>query len=149
MSLDRRLTDLTALLHRIAVQYRACAFASSFGAEDMVLHDVIAKHALPITVGFWFATILNRILANIQSANHAANRLVGKISGAVGVYNAQVGLGIAARSGDRTFEARVLDKLGLKAHERIAGFVHIGTPARPSEERNRPALDEIVTRFPS
>jgi len=50
MSLDRRLTDLTALLHRIAVQYRACAFASSFGAEDMVLHDIIAKQALPITV---------------------------------------------------------------------------------------------------
>jgi len=53
------------------------------------------QHALPITVGFWFATILSRILANIQSANNAAEKLVGKISGAVGVYNAQVGLGIA------------------------------------------------------
>ena len=47
------------------------------------------------------------------------------------------------------YDRRVLDKLGLQAHERIAGFIHIGTPARPSEERNRPALDEIVTRFPS
>jgi adenylosuccinate lyase len=73
------------------------------------------QHALPITVGFWLATILSRILANIQSANAGAERLVGKISGAVGVYNAQVGLGIAARCGDRTFEARVLEKLGLKA----------------------------------
>src|SRR5438105_2848301 len=45
------------------------------------------------------------------------------------------------------YDRRVLDKLGLKAHERIAGFVHIGTPARPSEERNRPPLDEIVIRF--
>ena len=73
------------------------------------------QHALPITVGFWFATILSRILTNIQSANNAAEKLVGKISGAVGVYNAQVGLGIAARSGDKTFEERVLEKLGLKA----------------------------------
>lgn len=72
------------------------------------------QHALPITVGFWFATILGRILAGIQSANSAAEKLVGKISGAVGVYNAQVGLGIAARSGERTFEARVLEKLGLR-----------------------------------
>ncbi|MFO1109007.1 MAG: lyase family protein [Bradyrhizobium sp.] len=72
------------------------------------------QHALPITVGFWFATILSRILANIQSANNAAKGLVGKISGAVGVYNAQVGLGIAARCGAKTFEARVLEKLGLK-----------------------------------
>src|SRR3989344_6580262 len=73
------------------------------------------QHALPITVGFWFATILSRILTNIQSANSTAEKLVGKISGAVGVYNAQVGLGIAARCGDKTFEARVLEKLGLKA----------------------------------
>lgn len=72
------------------------------------------QHALPITVGFWFATILNRVLADIQSANDAAEKLVGKISGAVGVYNAQVGLGIAARAGERTFEARVLEKLGLR-----------------------------------
>ncbi len=73
------------------------------------------QHALPITVGFWFATVLSRILTNIQSANNAAEKLVGKISGAVGVYNAQVGLGIAARCGDKTFEERVLEKLGLKA----------------------------------
>ncbi|MEK7639102.1 MAG: lyase family protein, partial [Patescibacteria group bacterium] len=57
----------------------------------------------------------SRILTNIQSANSAAEKLVGKISGAVGVYNAQVGLGIAARCGDKTFEERVLEKLGLKA----------------------------------
>ena len=72
------------------------------------------QHALPITVGFWLATILNRIVANIQSANSAAERLKGKISGAVGVYNAQLGLGIVARSGDKSFEARVLEKLGLE-----------------------------------
>ncbi len=73
------------------------------------------QHALPITVGFWFATILNRIVTNIESANRASQRLVGKISGAVGAYNAQVGLGIADRSVGRTFEERVLEKLGLEA----------------------------------
>lgn len=72
------------------------------------------QHALPITVGFWLATILSRLLANIESANSAAEKLVGKISGAVGAYNAQVGLGIAARCGDKSLEERVLAKLGLK-----------------------------------
>lgn len=72
------------------------------------------QHALPITVGFWFATVLSRILTNIQSANCAAEQLVGKISGAVGAYNAQVGLGIAARCRHKTFEERVLEKLGLR-----------------------------------
>src|SRR5436190_154776 len=87
---------------------------NSFAAQPQI-GRTHGQHALPITVGFWFATILSRILVNIQSANSAADKLVGKISGAVGVYNAQVGLGIAARCGDKTFEERVLEKLGLKA----------------------------------
>ena len=72
------------------------------------------QHALPITVGFWFATTLSRILANIESANAATESVVGKISGAVGAYNAQVGLGISDRCGQIPFETRVLKKLGLK-----------------------------------
>ncbi len=45
------------------------------------------------------------------------------------------------------YDRRVLDALGLSPNERIAGFVHIGRPAKPPEERERPALDEIVTRY--
>jgi len=45
------------------------------------------------------------------------------------------------------YDRRVLDVLGLAANERIAGFVHIGRPTRPPEERDRPKLDAIVTRF--
>lgn len=37
--------------------------------------------------------------------------------------------------------------LGLGAGERIAGFVYIGTPKQPPEERDRPKLADIVTRF--
>ncbi len=45
------------------------------------------------------------------------------------------------------YDRRVLDVLGLDANERIAGFVHIGRPARPPEDRERPNLAAIVTRF--
>ena len=45
------------------------------------------------------------------------------------------------------YDRRVLTGLGVSPHERIAGFVHIGTPVRPVEERRRPALAEIVTRY--
>jgi nitroreductase len=45
------------------------------------------------------------------------------------------------------YDRRVLDALGLAAHEKIAGFVHVGTPARPAEDRARPALSDIVTRY--
>ena len=45
------------------------------------------------------------------------------------------------------YDRRVLDALGLAPNEKIAGFVHIGTAARTAEDRARPTLGEIVTRF--
>jgi phosphoadenosine phosphosulfate reductase len=50
MTLDRRAADALDLLHRIAVRHASPALASSFGAEDMVLTDLIARHALPIRI---------------------------------------------------------------------------------------------------
>jgi nitroreductase len=45
------------------------------------------------------------------------------------------------------YDRSVLEALGIRAEERIAGFVHIGRPAKPTEDRERPPLDAIVTRF--
>jgi nitroreductase len=45
------------------------------------------------------------------------------------------------------YDRRVLDKFGVAANERIAGFVHIGRPTKPPEDRERPKLADIVTRF--
>ena len=45
------------------------------------------------------------------------------------------------------YDRGVLEALGVAANERIAGFVHIGTPAKPPEDRERPALGTIVTRY--
>jgi nitroreductase len=45
------------------------------------------------------------------------------------------------------YDRIVLDALGLAPHEKIAGFVHIGRPAHAPEDRPRPALADIVTRF--
>lgn len=83
-------------------------------AEQLQIGRTHGQHALPITVGFWLATILNRLLYNAKKMDWYARHLVGKISGAVGAYNAQAGLGFAERCGDKTFEERVLEKIGLK-----------------------------------
>ncbi len=45
------------------------------------------------------------------------------------------------------YHPRVREALGLKSGERIAGFLYIGTPAEPLEERARPDLDSLITRF--
>lgn len=45
------------------------------------------------------------------------------------------------------YDRAVLDALGLAPHERIAGFIHIGRAPGPAEDRPRPPLNEIATRF--
>jgi nitroreductase len=45
------------------------------------------------------------------------------------------------------YHPRVRERLGLKSGERVAGFVYIGTPAVPLEERPRPDHHALVTRF--
>jgi nitroreductase len=47
------------------------------------------------------------------------------------------------------YDRSVLDAFGLAPHERIAGFIHIGTPSGPAIDRPRPPLSEIATRFSS
>ena len=46
--LDRRTDEAERLLRRIATHHVPAVFASSFGAEDMVLIDMIARNALRI-----------------------------------------------------------------------------------------------------
>lgn len=41
----------------------------------------------------------------------------------------------------------VAGALGLGAGERVAGFIHIGTPKLTPPDRDRPNLAQIVTRF--
>jgi nitroreductase len=68
---------------------------------------------------------------------------------AMNIVTAAAALGYGANwlTGWFAFDREVLDGLGLKADEKLAGFIHIGTPSKPAEDRPRPALSEIVTRF--
>ena len=45
------------------------------------------------------------------------------------------------------YHPKVLEKIGLKPTERIAGYIYVGQPIEPLEERVRPDLDAITTRF--
>ncbi|STQ89478.1 phosphoadenylyl-sulfate reductase [Iodobacter fluviatilis] len=50
MSFEEKLADTIALLHKIAAEYSPAVFANSFGAEDMVITDLIAKSGVGIEV---------------------------------------------------------------------------------------------------
>jgi nitroreductase len=45
------------------------------------------------------------------------------------------------------FHPLVLERMGLKPGERIAGYIYIGHPAVPLEERVRPDMSKIVSRY--
>lgn len=45
------------------------------------------------------------------------------------------------------YDRKTLEAFGVKPGEKIAGFVHIGTASKPPEDRPRPALSDIVTRY--
>jgi nitroreductase len=51
-----------------------------------------------------------------------------------------LGYGACWLTGWFSFDRDVLDGFGLKADEKLAGFIHIGTVSKPSEDRPRPAL---------
>ena len=42
---------------------------------------------------------------------------------------------------------RLVRWLGLAPHEKMTGFVHIGRAVKPPEDRPRPPLSDIVTRY--
>lgn len=83
-------------------------------SNELQIGRTHGQHALPITVGFWLATILHRMCYNFREMQLHYSGLVGKISGAVGAYNAQIGLGAIPLPGEKNFEERVLWKLGLE-----------------------------------
>jgi nitroreductase len=68
---------------------------------------------------------------------------------AMNIVTAATALGYGANwlTGWFAFDRDVLDGIGLKSDEKLAGFIHIGTPSKPSEDRPRPDLADIVTRF--
>jgi adenylosuccinate lyase len=68
------------------------------------------KFAEPITFGFAITKYVSRLADRIEAINHAVDNLRGKISGAVGAYNA---LSLIVSNPEK-FEKEVLSELGLK-----------------------------------
>jgi nitroreductase len=68
---------------------------------------------------------------------------------AMNILTAATALGYGAcwLSGWFMFDRDVLDGFGLKGDEKLAGLIHVGKSTKPNEDRPRPVLADIVTRF--
>ncbi|RMH24599.1 MAG: nitroreductase [Planctomycetota bacterium] len=56
-----------------------------------------------------------------------------------------LGFGAIWLTGWTTYDRRILGALGLGVDERLAGWIHLGTPGSPREDRPRPVVSEITT----
>ena len=68
---------------------------------------------------------------------------------AMTIVIAATALGYAANwlTGWFSYDRDVLQGLGLQPNEKLAGFLHIGTAQTAVEDRPRPDLKDVVTRF--
>ena len=68
---------------------------------------------------------------------------------AMNIVTAATALGYGAcwLTGWFSCDRDVLTGLGLKPEEKLVGFIHVGTVSKPSDDRPRPELSDIVTRF--
>jgi phosphoadenosine phosphosulfate reductase len=68
MSLDAKITAVAVLLERIQNEFSPATLASSLGAEDMVLTDLVARYAPGISIfSLW---ICARLAAAFAKSSH-------------------------------------------------------------------------------
>lgn len=96
----------------------------------------------PLTVGVIFSPKPNPKAPEIEQLLSAGNVCFN-------LEHAAHALGFAATWNSRwfAFDPMAQEALGAKGGERFVGFIHIGTPTIAPEDRDRPALADVVTRW--
>lgn len=99
---------------------------------------------------FQHAPLVIAVVAVLDPADHAIpeqERLLtaGCVCFALLQAAQAMGFGATWLTGWPAYDADVLRLLGLDPHERIAGFVHIGTPKQDVPERERPDAGTLLS----
>ena len=96
----------------------------------------------PLTVGVISTAKPHPKIPEIEQLISAANV-------AFNLVHAAYAMGFAAQWVTRwfTYDEVAAAALGARPGERFVGFVHIGTPTATIEDRPRPALADVVTRW--
>jgi phosphoadenosine phosphosulfate reductase len=142
-----RIASALALLQRVAIEYRPAAFATSLGAEDMVLTDMIARHRFGIDIftldtGRLHAETLG-LLPVIAQRYGREVRVVSPDPAAVGAYAARHGEDAIFNSVElrkRCCEIRKVEPLGRALAGKRAWIT--GMRRRQSTTRAEIAVEE-------
>lgn len=96
----------------------------------------------PVTIGVIFSPKPNPKAPEIEQLLSAGNVCFN-------LENAAFALGFGATWHSRwfSFDVTAQEMLGARAGERFVGFIHIGTPTIKPDDRERPALADVVTQW--
>jgi nitroreductase len=113
-------------------------------ALDEASLDIERRQFLPapLTVGVIFSPKPNPKAPEMEQLLSAGNVCFN-------LSHAAFAMGYAASWTNRWygFDGEAQTMLGARGGERFVGFVHVGTPAVVPDDRERPALGEVVTRW--
>ena len=111
------------------------------GAERVAQERALFNHA-PLVV-----TVVSRAAPHVKIPVWEQILSAGAVCMALTVAAVAMGFRTAWHTGWAAYDPRVGDLFGLTESERIAGFIHIGRSEAQFEDRARPDMDQIVTRF--
>lgn len=100
----------TVLVPAVATAVARCIAIAEAEADTPQIGRTHGRHAEPVTFGFAMASYVSRLGDRIGRLQYFSKRLPGKLSGAVGAYNA---MGLLSAD-PRKLEERFLSSLGLE-----------------------------------
>ena len=110
---------------------------------------VIAKDRLR----FRYAPLVLTVIARLTPGHKVPEQEQLLSGGAVclALLQAADALGFAAQwlTGWPAYDRVILDRLGLAEHERVLGFIHIGSATEPAAERQRPDAASLLSDLPA
>jgi nitroreductase len=128
-TLDARLAGLLRELDPSVSEGRVAAQAKNFSASAIVI-AVVSRAAPHVKIPEWEQVLsAGAVCMNLCVAANA------------------LGYGAQWLSGWAAYEPRAAEIIGLRPGERIAGFIHVGSPTERLPDRPRPPLSETVTRW--
>lgn len=126
---------------------------------DLLAQTTLTNHpdAAPAAVEkdrnrFSFAPLIVTVVARIDEAQSKVPAQEQLLAAGCVAYNLllgaqQLGYGAQWLTGWAAYDATVRNALGVTPHERVVGFIHIGTAGEPAPERLRPDVAELISEW--
>jgi nitroreductase len=139
------------LFHGDARQAARAQLAAAYSAQHPDLSEqtvvTLAKLSRPFAQAPLVVAVVSR--ADPNARKPAWEQVLSAGAVCMNLITAATALGYASvwLTGWAAYNVEALAALGVRAEEKVAGFIHIGTAKERPPDRSRPDLDDLVTEW--